>query len=514
MKVLVWKDSTQNVKKLKEMVPIKYAVDFEVSDGVGDGYISVEKSKVRYHVKIDGVEVFKDVENIFKKVKSKDKQNTLKSLILISSIDELSPHLSPREFYVNGHPLLEVVSNYVAEYEKVIASHKEKFETEIDDEVFNLIMKEREKGYFITIEDARKLLKVKNEKGKNFFEMVLKRVEQEIDKRKIDPYEAVGIIAAQSIGEPGTQMTMRTFHFAGVKEVDVTVGLPRLIEIVDARKTPSTPSMEIYMEKDIENNEAEVERVIKEIENITIGDISTISVNPEELTVIIEPSKEQMERRRIKRDDILRSLSTIKGATIIENDDGTIEVRASEQKYKKLYSNLEEIRNKTIKGLPGIKRAVAVKKDGKYVIQTQGSNLKQVFEIEGVDATRTITNDIIEIASVLGIEAARNAIYIESKKTLSEQSLEVDDRHLMLVADMMTFEGYVKSVGRQGISGTKSSVLARAAFEITTKHLFRAGIIGETDSLRGVAENIIVGQPITLGTGAVDLVYKGHIKKE
>jgi len=71
----------------------------------------------------------------------------------------------------------------------------------------------------------------------------------------------------------------------------------------------------------------------------------------------------------------------------------------------------------------------------------------------------------------------------------------------------MTSDGDVKAIGRHGISGKKSSVLARAAFEITTNHLLKAGIIGEVDKLAGVAENIIVGQPVTLGTGAVTLVY-------
>jgi len=113
----------------------------------------------------------------------------------------------------------------------------------------------------------------------------------------------------------------------------------------------------------------------------------------------------------------------------------------------------------------------------------------------------------LEINDVLGIEAARAAIIREAHRTLSEQGLLVDIRHIMLVSDMMTSDGDVKAIGRHGISGRKSSVLARAAFEITTNHLLRAGIIGEEDHLGGVAENIIVGQPVTLGTGAVNLVY-------
>jgi DNA-directed RNA polymerase subunit A" len=133
--------------------------------------------------------------------------------------------------------------------------------------------------------------------------------------------------------------------------------------------------------------------------------------------------------------------------------------------------------------------------------------------MESIDPTKTKTNSIQEIYEVLGIEAARNSITHEASETLKEQGLTVDIRHIMLVADIMTNDGDVKAIGRHGISGRKSSVLARAAFEITSTHLLRAGIIGEEDRLDGVAENVIVGQPITLGTGAVNLIYQPVKKK-
>jgi len=131
-----------------------------------------------------------------------------------------------------------------------------------------------------------------------------------------------------------------------------------------------------------------------------------------------------------------------------------------------------------------------------------------VLAEEKVDRTRTTTNSIQEIYDVLGVEAARNSIIHEASRTLEEQGLTVDIRHIMLVADLMTNDGDVKAIGRHGISGRKSSVLARAAFEITATHLLHAALTGETDDLDGVAENIIVGQPVTLGTGAVNLVYE------
>lgn len=122
-----------------------------------------------------------------------------------------------------------------------------------------------------------------------------------------------------------------------------------------------------------------------------------------------------------------------------------------------------------------------------------------------MDKTRTTTNDIYAIYKVLGVEAARNAIINEAYNTLQEQGLNVDIRHIMLVADTMTADGTVRPIGRQGVSGEKSSVIARAAFEITVNHLLKAAKRGEVDELRGVAENIIVGQPIKLGTGSVEL---------
>ena len=125
-----------------------------------------------------------------------------------------------------------------------------------------------------------------------------------------------------------------------------------------------------------------------------------------------------------------------------------------------------------------------------------------------------MTNSIIEIGDVFGIEAARNSIIYEATSTLGNAGLDVDVRHIMLVADLMTNDGTVRAIGRNGVSGKKSSVLARAAFEITAAHLLHAAMVGEVDKLEGVTENIIVGQPVTLGTGAIKLYYDPKVNKE
>ena len=522
MKVILWKDTKKNMEMLLEKSGnVSYAVDFPVSEGIDEAYISVDKKKVTYRAKIGSISSYEPQTEKKSDAKGKKKKETeevmlkkktgLKTIIRLESLEELTPPIPASDFNMGRNKINSVDSYYEADLDRIIITQKEKYYSEIDSSVKQLIEKEMEKGTVLPLSIAEKLISLKKEKGEEFFKKILKRVENDLEARQIDPFEAVGIIAAQSIGEPGTQMTMRTFHYAGVKEVDVTLGLPRLIEIVDARRTPSTPSMDIFLNPEYARDDEAVSRVIKDIENTSIIDVADVITDTDEMTVIIRPNKKLMDRRRIKVQDIMDAVSGIKLITVIQKENGDIEIKAQQESYKRLYQLQEQVKVVNIKGLQGIKRAVAVKeRDGTYKLQTQGSNLKQVLEIEEVDAVRTTTNDIVEIANVLGIEAARNAVLKESRDTLKEQSLDVDERHLMVVADMMTFEGQVRAVGRQGISGKKSSVLARAAFEITVKHLMRAGIVGETDSLTGVAENIIVGQPITLGTGAIDLVYRGN----
>ncbi|HNI41578.1 MAG TPA: DNA-directed RNA polymerase subunit A'', partial [Methanoregulaceae archaeon] len=178
------------------------------------------------------------------------------------------------------------------------------------------------------------------------------------------------------------------------------------------------------------------------------------------------------------------------------------------ESYQNLFQLAEHVRNVIVQGIDDIERVVVRKESGEYILYTEGSNIKDVFEVEGVDTTRTRTNNISEISQVLGIEAARNAIIHEALSTLGEQGILVDVRHIMLVADMMCMEGEVKQIGRHGIAGEKESVLSRAAFEVTVNHLLDAAVANEVDELSGVTENVIVGQPIQLGTGDVKLIAK------
>ena len=364
-----------------------------------------------------------------------------------------------------------------------------------------------EKGAFlphsVKKEVAEKVLK---EKLESKLREIVEKVIEEYNKNLIDPAEACGIVAAQSIGEPGTQMTMRTFHYAGVAEINVTLGLPRLIEIVDARSTPSTPMMTVYLEGAYRVNADLAKKVANQIEMTKLQDIATLDIDVENMMIYIRLDEKAMERKAVTREEVLERLRKVKKIKVEEERD-VIKVSPEELGYKNLLQTAESLRKLKIKGIDGIERVIIRKEPGEgYVIYTEGSNFEEVLKVEGVDPYRTTTNDIQAIARVLGIEAARNMIINEAHDTLLEQGLHVDIRHIMLVADIMTVDGTVRAIGRHGVSGEKSSVLARAAFEITVNHLLRAARRGEVDDLDGVAENIIVGQPIKVGTGAIKLV--------
>ena len=346
-----------------------------------------------------------------------------------------------------------------------------------------------------------------------------------LEKASIDPYEAAGIITAQSIGEPGTQMTMRTFHYAGVATVNVTQGLPRIIEIVDARKVPQTPTMTIRMTpKKVQDGNA-AKKLAAAIEVTTTVNIASLETDVAQRRLVLKLNKGNLKQKNMSPAEVKDKLeqatrllvqadkeknpSTLTLIPGVHSEDDLADLAENPPSYTMLLQLEEKIRDMRLKGIPGIERANVQLDDktGEYYLSTIGSNLQRISELETIDRSRTYTNNIIEIYDYLGIEAARQAIVNELQLTLDGARLEVDVRHLLMVADVMTSEGEVRAIGRHGVSGTKHSILARAAFEVTVNHLLKAGIIGEKDYLTGVAENIIVGQPISLGTGSVALYY-------
>ena len=334
------------------------------------------------------------------------------------------------------------------------------------------------------------------------------------NKAKVEPGQAVGIITAQSIGEPGTQMTLRTFHFAGIRERNVTLGLPRLIELVDARKKPVTPTMDIFLS---EKSKSSREDAIQTARNILQTKVSSLVSNTETdyaTQITLNFNKSRLRERDCSIEDIKTILQSNKKFKIeSDNENSLIFKLVGTNDAPSVISIKNKILNTTVKGITEIERVTLVQKNDQWIIQTTGSNLSKVLEISGIDTKSVRTNNVSEIAATLGIEAARNALIDELTSTLEDQGLEVDIRYIMLVADLMCYRGYMQQIGRHGIAGTKDSVLARAAFEITVPTISHAALSGEIEKLKGVTENVIVGSNIPIGSGIVD-VYMNISSKQ
>ncbi|MGD1055104.1 MAG: DNA-directed RNA polymerase subunit A' [Nitrososphaerales archaeon] len=382
--------------------------------------------------------------------------------------------------------------------------HKSK--SKPDDDVIQRLLKKYQSGLNDRLSQELKDKLASSHLTEEGAREMLERVDEAQDYSRVEPGEASGIVAAQSIGEPGTQMTLRTFHFAGVRERDVTLGLPRLMELVDARKIPATPSMDIYLTKECATSNEKAVKVAKEILFSKVGNVVVFSeVDPTE-GIKLHLNPEMMADRDTNPEEIRKVIETGKrNVQPDKKDKNVVHVSMENADLSALFTLRNKILNMKLKGIPGITRVTVVKEGEEWFIQTAGSNLGKVVMVQGVDPTRVYTNNVHEVAQVLGIEAARATLVREVMSTLDEQGLEVDIRHIFLVADLMTSKGYIQQIGRHGIAGSKSSVLARAAFEITVPTLADAAVRGEVEDLKGVTENVIVGLPIPVGTGMIDL---------
>lgn len=352
--------------------------------------------------------------------------------------------------------------------------------------------------------------------SKDIANKFVREVIRKYNSALVDPGEYVGVVAAQSIGEPGTQMTLRTFHYVGVRELNVTLGLPRLIELVDARTKPSTPMMTIPLKGEYAKNLELAKKVAAAIEEIVIEDmLSKYEIDIYAMEIMLYFDMDQLKRRELTLEDAVEALKKVRDieVTVLDSENGVIRITPlKELDYVKLNMLKNKILTKVrLKGIPKVRRAIVKRgildpeKGLEYYIVTEGSNLREVAKIEGVDPFRIRSNDIFEVYREFGIEAARRVLIDEIMGVLEEQGLNVDIRHILLLADVMTYTGRIKQVGRHGVVKDKPSVLARASFEITTKTLYDASVKGEEDRLLGPGENIIIGQPIPQGTKSMDL---------
>jgi DNA-directed RNA polymerase subunit A" len=348
--------------------------------------------------------------------------------------------------------------------------------------------------------------KITEAKVKKIMEAVL----EEYYNTRAEPGECVGLVSAESIGEPSTQMTLNTFHFAGVAEMNVTMGLPRIIEILDGRKEVSTPMMEIFLKKPYSKGEG-IKQLAKELKETSFEEfVNEFTINIVDSLVEAEINMDTVKDLGLTEKKIIKLLEKGLSDVSIKIEDNVIIIKPKKknESLNEIYKLKEAAKSCYILGIKGITQVLPVKKDGEYMIMTAGSNLKKVLELEWVDANRTRSNDIYEIYNVLGIEAARQSIISEVYKVIENQGLNVDKRHIIIVADTMCANGVIKGITRYGIVSEKASVLARASFETPIKHIVNAALVGECDPLKSVVENVMINQPVPLGTGLPQLITK------
>jgi DNA-directed RNA polymerase III subunit RPC1 len=358
------------------------------------------------------------------------------------------------------------------------------------------------------------------------------------DRSNVQPGHAVGAIGAQSIGEPGTQMTLKTFHFAGVAGMSITQGVPRIKEIINASTNISTPVIQCELSNKYSEDAA---RIVKaRIEKTYLRDIIDYVEDvwhPNGVYINMRIDWDTVQRLRIDltTDELADAILSAK-ALKLKKSDSRVSVKnnyirvhvsdpgAGKRRPTKTKSLVKEYFERVqylkhllpdvmVKGYDQCQRAIIKKADtaddqGRYEVQllVEGYGLLNCMTTSGIEGHLTKSNSIMEVKNVLGIEAARSTIVREIQEVMNQ--MDIDPRHMQLLADTMTFKGEILGITRFGLAKMRDSVLQLASFEKTPDHLFEAGSKGKVDRVEGVSECIIMGKPVSLGTGAFKVVRR------
>ncbi|KAK3224411.1 hypothetical protein Dsin_011436 [Dipteronia sinensis] len=411
------------------------------------------------------------------------------------------------------------------------------------------------------------------------FEWLIGEIESRFLQSLVAPGEMIGCVAAQSIGEPATQMTLNTFHYAGVSAKNVTLGVPRLREIINVAKKIKTPSLSVYLKSDVHSTKERAKNVQCALEYTTLRSVTQATevwYDPDPMSTIIEediefvksyyemPDEEiapekispwllRIELNREMMVDKKLSMAAIAekinlefddDLTCIFNDDNaeklilririmndeapkgelTDESAEDDVFLKKIESNM--LTEMALRGIPDINK-VFIKKGkmnrfdenegfksvDEWMLDTEGVNLLAVLCHEEVDAKRTTSNHLIEIIEVLGIEAVRRALLDELRVVISFDGSYVNYRHLAILCDTMTYRGHLMAITRHGINRNDTGPMMRCSFEETVDILLDAAVYAESDYLRGVTENIMLGQLAPIGTGDCSLYLNDEMLK-
>ena len=326
-----------------------------------------------------------------------------------------------------------------------------------------------------------------------------------------------------STRRPGTQMTLKTFHFAGVASMNITLGVPRIKEIINASKNISTPIITASL---VSENDVKAARVVKgRVEKTTLGEVCS------DISIVVRPNDMYLELvldteaiSQLQLDVTIHSARAavlgmpklkLKPQNVLIASDNILHVLPTDDalKERRALFMLQHMRLAVpaviVQGIPSVGRAVINDKgDGTYNLIVEGVNIQAVMGIEGIKGTETRTNHVMECERTLGIEAARACIIKEINDTMGAHGMSIDNRHSMLLADVMTYKGEVLGITRFGMAKMKDSVLMLASFEKTTDHLFDAALHGRTDYIDGVSECIIMGIPMAIGTGMFRLQHR------
>lgn len=406
------------------------------------------------------------------------------------------------------------------------------------------------------------------------FEWLVGEIESRFQQAQVNPGEMVGALAAQSLGEPATQMTLNTFHFAGVSSKNVTLGVPRLKEIINISKKPKAPSLTVFLTGGAARDAEKAKNVLCRLEHTTLRKVTAntaIYYDPDpQRTVIaedqefvnvyyempdfdptrispwllrIELDRKRMTDKKLTMEQIAEKINAGFGDDLncIFNDDNAdklvLRIRIMNNEDNKFQDNEEETVDKmeddmflrcieanmlsdmTLQGIEAIskvymhlpqtdskKRIIITetgefKAIGEWLLETDGTSMMKVLSERDVDPVRTYSNDICEIFQVLGIEAVRKSVEKEMNAVLQFYGLYVNYRHLALLCDVMTAKGHLMAITRHGINRQDTGALMRCSFEETVDVLMDAAAHAENDPMRGVSENIIMGQLPKMGTG-------------
>uniref|UniRef100_A0A0E0H9I3 DNA-directed RNA polymerase subunit n=1 Tax=Oryza nivara TaxID=4536 RepID=A0A0E0H9I3_ORYNI len=415
---------------------------------------------------------------------------------------------------------------------------------------------------------------------KEAFEWIIGEIESRFLQSLVAPGEMIGCVAAQSIGEPATQMTLNTFHYAGVSAKNVTLGVPRLREIINVAKNIKTPSLSVHLKPEVNKKKELAKNVQCALEYTTLRSVThatEIWYDPDPLGTIIEEdaefvqsyyempdedidpdkispwllrielNREMMVDKKLSMADIAEKINHEfdDDLSCIFNDDNAdkliLRVRITNDEaqkgeiqdeygeddvfLKKIESNM--LTEMALRGIPGINKVFikegnvnkfedndGFKTEKGWMLDTEGVNLLAVMCHEDVDATRTTSNHLIEVIEVLGIEAVRRALLDELRVVISFDGSYVNYRHLAVLCDTMTYRGHLMAITRHGINRNDTGPLMRCSFEETVDILLDAAVYAESDPLRGVSENIMLGQLAPIGTGGCDLYLNDQMLKQ